>query len=187
MLAGVVAPACPGLVWGNSAVLYWLLAGLLTVLVVRELLQLSLGPARYLASPENLMELLTAGLALLLLLPVQPGCHQQFRREIGSAAILLSWIELVLMIGRHPRLAACNIYSTMFFSVLKTFLAFLAWYSLFIISFSLSFYILLHDDTGQEDKEYPYFDQVGLTLVKTFSMFVGELEFSDLPLNSPFR
>ena len=89
------------------------------------------------------------------------------------------------MVGRHPRLSSYNIYSTMFYRVLKTFISFLTWYSLFIIAFALSFYILLHDDNGQE-KDYPFFDNVGFTLVKTFSMFVGELEFSDIPFNSPF-
>ena len=82
-----------------------------------------------------------------------------------------------------------NIYSTMFYRVLKTFISFLAWYSLFIIAFALSFYILLHDDnktTSTSGNEYPFFDKLGLTVVKTFSMFVGELEFSDVPLNSAF-
>jgi len=74
----------------------------------------------------------------------------------------------------------------MFYRVLKTFVSFLAWFSLFIIAFAFSFYILLHDDNGDSDKEYPFFDAVGLTLVKTFSMFVGELEFSNIPLNSAF-
>ena len=78
-------------------------------------------------------------------------------------------------------MSSCNIYSTMFYRVLKTFISFLAWYSLFIIAFALSFYILLHQDGVKNNEEYPFFDSVGLTLVKTFSMFVGELEFSEVP------
>ena len=74
----------------------------------------------------------------------------------------------------------------MFYRVLKTFVSFLAWYSLFIIAFALSFYILLHKDIGGLENDYPFFDRVGLVLVKTFAMFVGELEFSDIPFNSPF-
>ena len=83
-------------------------------------------------------------------------------------------------------MSSCNIYSTMFYRVLKTFISFLAWYSLFIIAFALSFYILLHEDKENVDNEYPFFDKVGLVLIKTFAMFVGELEFSDIPFNSPF-
>ena len=83
-------------------------------------------------------------------------------------------------------MSSFNIYSTMFYRVLKTFIFFLAWYSLFIIAFALSFYILLHEDKENVDNEYPFFDKVGLVLIKTFAMFVGELEFSDIPFNSPF-
>ena len=113
------------------------------------------------------------------------------------------------MFGLIPR---CNIYSTMFFSVLTTFLTFLLWYfevitnrnieycqkkknthfhlrySLFIIAFGLGFFILLHSDEAQtikkedvEEEKSKFFDHLGLSIVKTFSMFVGELEFSEVP------
>jgi hypothetical protein len=60
-------------------------------------------------------------------------------------------------------------------------------YSLFIFAFALGFYILLHRDDGHEEKadEYRFFDFLGLCIVKTFTMFVGELEFSDLPIETP--
>jgi len=91
------------------------------------------------------------------------------------------------MVGRHPMFTSYNTYLTMFYRVLSTFLLFLTWYSLFILAFSLSFYILLHNDTPNKvESDYVYFDHIGLTIVKTFSMFVGELEFSDIPLSSPF-
>ena len=31
---------------------------------------------------------------------------------------------------------------------------------------------------------YPFFDTLGLSVVKTFTMFVGELEFGDLPIET---
>jgi len=70
----------------------------------------------------------------------------------------------------------------MFYKVLKTFFLFLTWYSLFIIAFGLGFYILLHD-TNPKDEDYKYFNKPWLSLVKTSSMFIGELEFSDIPIN----
>ena len=98
----------------------------------------------------------------------------------------------------------------MFFSVLTTFLTFLLWYfeviinrkielaknnthfhlrySLFIIAFGLGFFILLHSDEAKtmkkekdEEEKPKFFDHLGLSIVKTFSMFVGELEFSEVP------
>ena len=73
--------------------------------------------------------------------------------------------------------------------MLTTFIRFLLWYSLFILSFGFGFYILLHKDIPSKDEsggeEYKYFNNIGLSLVKTFTMFVGELEFADLPFETP--
>jgi len=38
--------------------------------------------------------------------------------------IVLSWAEMIILIGRHPKLKEYNIYVTMFFKVLKPFLLF---------------------------------------------------------------
>ena len=55
---------------------------------------------------------------------------------------------------------------------------------MFIIAFGLGFFILLHknDEDVQED-DYIYFNKAWLSIVKTTTMFVGELEFSDIPIN----
>merc|ERR1711997_938599 len=58
-------------------------------------------------------------------------------------------------------------------------------YAFFIIAFGLAFYILLHKDDGSVigDDDYIYFNKPWLALVKTSTMFVGELEFSDIPID----
>ena len=100
---------------------------------------------------------------------------------------MLSWSELITMVGRHPKLTQINIYVTMLYKVLGTFILFLTWYSLFIFAFGLGFYILLHQDTETpEPHDYLFFDSLGLCIVKTFTMFVGELEFGDLPIDTGF-
>ena len=56
-----------------------------------------------------------------------------------------------------------------------------------IIAFGMSFYIILHKTTeidvteDSNDNAYPYFDDLGFSLVKAVTMGIGELEFSDLP------
>merc|ERR1719192_792741 len=94
---------------------------------------------------------------------------------------------MITLIGKHPRNNRLNIYVTMFFKVLKSFFSFLSWYGLFLIAFGLSFFILLHQDVEHEgaatDSEYPYFNSTFLSVVKTMTMFVGELEFSDIPIS----
>ena len=80
-----------------------------------------------------------------------------------------------------------------------TFFFFLLWYAFFIVAFGLAFYIMLHKDTkskagnGNEtkaegaDDEYIFFNSPWLSLVKTSTMFVGELEFSDIPVDTDSR
>ena len=118
------------------------------------------------------------------------------KRYLAAFAIILSWATLITLVGRHPKLAKYNIYVTMFYKILETFVTFLVWYSLFLIAFSLGFYIMLHKDTkfpsnsdeagnGAEDEEeeYVFFNNPWLSLVKTSTMFVGEIEFSDIPID----
>jgi len=172
--------------YGNYPVLWAITAGLLGILIVRETLQFSVSPSQYISSVENIFEVVLIALVGVVLFNGEPGCDLSGKRQVSSVIVLISWIELVTMVGRHPRLSSYNIYSTMFYRVLKTFSTFLVWYSLFLFAFGLGFYILLHEDNGGTDREYAFFDHLGLCLVKTFSMFIGELEFSDIPFNSPF-
>ena len=63
-------------------------------------------------------------------------------------------------------------------------------YAFFLAAFGLGFYIMLHNDTAdpyegeKKDDEYVFFDSPWLALVKTSTMFVGELEFSDIPVDT---
>jgi len=83
---------------------------------------------------------------------------------------------------------------------MATFIYFLIWYAFFIVAFGLAFYIMWHKDVkskaaaanetkadGKEEEEYIFFDSPWLSLVKTSTMFVGELEFSDIPVNMESR
>merc|ERR1719427_1783101 len=72
----------------------------------------------------------------------------------------------------------------MFLKVMKTFLLFFTWYCLFIIAFGLGFFILLHKSSSDvKEDDYVYFNKAWISLIKTTTMFVGELEFSDIPIN----
>ncbi len=59
------------------------------------------------------------------------------------------------------------------------------------MAFALGFYILLRKDGSEKLEEgeeeagtQKFFNDPGLTMVKTFTMFVGELEFGDLPFDT---
>ena len=84
----------------------------------------------------------------------------------------------------------------MFYKILETFVTFLVWYSFFLIAFALGFYIMLHKDVksvgalgdvegnGDGEEDYKFFDNPWLSIVKTSTMFVGEIEFSDIPIST---
>ena len=42
------------------------------------------------------------------------------------------------------------------------------------------------DTPNPEVHDYEFFDSIGLCIIKTFTMFVGELEFGDLPIKTGF-
>ena len=122
------------------------------------------------------------------------------KRHFAAISLVLSWAEMITLVARHPKLANLNIYVTMFYRVLRTFTLFLVWYSFFVIAFALGFYIMLHNDITlveneqntnnknelektSEDEEYPFFNSPWHALIKTTIMFVGEIEFSDLPID----
>merc|ERR1711962_1196475 len=155
----------------------------LVLLLIREGVELSVSAKRYLTSFENWTEITIVILSFVIL--ITEGKQFEMNRHMAAISIVLSWAELIVMLGRHPKLKEYNIYVTMFLKVLKTFIFFLAWYCLFIIAFGLGFFILLHkdDDKPASEDDYIFFNKAWTSLVKTTTMFVGELEFSDIPID----
>jgi len=184
ILAGMAA----FLVAFSSGGLWYILVALLGVLGFRELLQMAASLKRYFLSLENILEVIMLSLlGFLLFDPDNPDdCECDVKRHIAAICILLSWIELIILVAKHPKLARYNVYISMFYKVLQTFLSFLLWYSLFLMAFAFGFYIMLHKDIPgfkPDSDHYVYFDGPWTSLVKTFTMFVGELEFSDIPID----
>ena len=87
--------------------LWYILVALLGVLVFRELLQMAASLKRYFLSLENLLEVIMLSLlGFLLFDPDNPeDCECNVKRHIAAICILLSWIELIILVAKHPRLA----------------------------------------------------------------------------------
>merc|ERR1719341_3181829 len=152
------------------------------------MMQMTVSLKRYFSSFENWIELCITVLVTYLLLAKESSF--ELKKHLAAFTIVMSWALLIVLIGRHPKLKEYNIYVTMFLKVMKTFLLFFTWYCLFIIAFSLGFFVLLHKDTdgivGEADasaEEYAFFDEVWLSIVKTTTMLAGELEFSNIPID----
>ena len=79
----------------------------------------------------------------------------------------------------------------MFYKILETFVTFLVWYSFFLIAFALGFYIMLRKDVKSanpkdpvDEEESKFFNNPWWSIIKTSTMFVGEIEFSDIPIST---
>ena len=122
-------------------------------------------------------------------------------RCISAIIIVLVAVRFLMSVAKLPRLKTYNLYVIMFFKVMKTYIKIMVWYSLYLIAFGLGFYIMLHDDTnekklshgkGENKTKMPdnsteeagknKFRNPYMALVKTSTMFVGEIEFGDLPI-----
>lgn len=165
----------------------WLALIFLTgILSIREFFQATVSLKRYLFSPENWIEMSMIVIIGLIIGLDRNDFNTDLKRHLAAIAIVLSWAELITLVGKHPKLTTYNVYVTMFYKVMRTFFFFLCWYVFFIVAFGLGFYIMLHKD-GPNDvvnpNDYIFFNKPWLALIKTSTMFVGELEFSDIPVN----
>eukprot|EP00095_Tigriopus_kingsejongensis_P004014 snap_masked-scaffold5_size1054832-processed-gene-0.1 protein:Tk04014 transcript:snap_masked-scaffold5_size1054832-processed-gene-0.1-mRNA-1 annotation:"transient receptor potential cation channel protein painless" len=176
--------------WGGEPILWHALLFLTILLLIREFFQVSVSLKRYIVSPENWIEvsmIILIGFILFWNDTALDGLNRHF----SAIVLVLSWAELITLVGKHPKLTTYNVYVTMFYKVLGTFFFFLCWYVFFIIAFGLGFYIMLHKDGPNDDvagpDDYVFFNRPWTALVKTSTMFVGELEFSDIPINLDSR
>lgn len=155
--------------------LWVLVMGFLIALTFRELFQLVSSPIAYITSLENWLEISLLILTSILLL-CEMSCVS-YRNQISAIVILLSWGELILLVGRHPALAT---HLEMFKRVTKNFLKFLVWYSILIVAFALSFYMLFRNDADDDNK----FNDPSSATFKTIVMLTGEFDtFGSLPFS----
>lgn len=159
----------------NVALLWYVTFLLCGGLFLRELFQFSVSPWTYLKSPENWLEIL-----LIIITAAVLTCQNSFDQQpqLAAVAILASWMELILLIGRHPLLST-NI--EMFKTVTINFLKFLAWYSILILAFAFSFYILFKDGTSQGDI---FFRDPAMSIFKSVIMLTGEFDAGSIPFGS---
>ena len=111
--------------------------------------------------------------ALYLVFSYDPIICSQ-RIHVAGVLLLFTYLETVREMGTHPKRAHVI---QMFLKVTKTFFTYLLWYVFLILSCGLSFFIIF----GASDNTYADWKQVAL---KVFVMFIGEIEFSDMPIAS---
>ncbi|OAF65659.1 hypothetical protein A3Q56_06628, partial [Intoshia linei] len=86
-----------------------------------------------------------------------------------ALALLLTWVELLLFMRK---LAKFGIYIVMFTEILETFFEFFPIFSIAIIAFSVTFYVLLSNVAG--------FTTIWLSLVRVLVLLIGEFDFTSM-------
>ncbi|XP_057671401.1 transient receptor potential cation channel subfamily A member 1 isoform X2 [Diorhabda carinulata] len=138
--------------------------------IFREALQLYQQKFFYCMDPMNLVTWLLYVSALVMVLPIFRGTETMFDLQFSSASltVFLSWFNLLLLLQRFDQV---GIYVVMFLEILQTLIKVLMVFSILIIAFGLAFYILLSKG------EHLSFKTIPMSLVRTFSMMLGEIDF----------
>ncbi|XP_069696508.1 transient receptor potential channel pyrexia-like [Periplaneta americana] len=162
----------------------------LSLIILREVMQFAIDRTEYLHNPGNLLD------ASIILSTSVYCCGPNIVvvHHSASIAILLAWMEFLLVIGRLP---SVSVQLEMLKKVSRTFLKFGLCYLPLFLAFSLCFNILFHGKHKEGDGTYfstGIINQTSNSLLfifDTFIMFTGEFEakhlpFSETPVTSHF-
>ncbi|KAJ8922148.1 hypothetical protein NQ315_004083, partial [Exocentrus adspersus] len=135
---------------------------------LREFLQVYQQKYMYFMDPINLVTWLLYLSAVVMVVPIFGGTMYDLQFSCASFAVFLSWFNLLLLLQRFDQV---GIYVVMFLEILQTLIKVLMVFSILIIAFGLAFYILLSRG------EHLSFKTVPMSLIRTFSMMLGEIDF----------
>ncbi|KAG5668128.1 hypothetical protein PVAND_016080 [Polypedilum vanderplanki] len=136
----------------------------------------------YFRSPINIFEVFFIILALLSQI-LEHSIDEDHLRVLRAFTILCAAFEFLHLFGELPFLSiSCNM--VILQKVACTFLKSLLLYSILLISFALSFFILFGGDKTENEDEFTSFAYPGIAIIKTFVMLTGEFDAASLNLHS---
>lgn len=139
------------------------------MLAVKESFQVIDAPKTYMSSWDNILvwPIIIFTMTITITSYVRYDT-QEWEHHIAAIVILLSWVELLLLIGRFP---IFGLYVQMFTHVTKNFGKFLFAYLSLLNAFSLSFGVLFPNHAP--------FKMYALRFVKTLVMMTGEIDYDE--------
>uniref|UniRef100_A0A1I8NX31 Ion transport domain-containing protein n=1 Tax=Stomoxys calcitrans TaxID=35570 RepID=A0A1I8NX31_STOCA len=160
-------------------------------MIIRESIQFVMSPVHYFRSPTNYMEL--ALIVLAIMTRSEQTYDRQTQRIIAVFTMLLIAVELCLLVGSLPVLSIST-HMLMLEAVCKSFLKSFTLYSIFVVTFTLCFYILFGkpqvDENGNavspEDDDFNKFSNPLAALIKTIVMLTGEFDAGDLQFDTAY-
>lgn len=171
----------------------------IALLMLRELFHCILGCKDYLTSLINWFEVFLIILACYVFAVISEH-ESAVQRNLRAILILGTAFEFLRIIGQLPDFSIST-HMVILKRVTITFLKSIALYSILLLSFGLSFFILFSDTNETENVtqdtngiknvtnddsnvDFKHFNSVGISFVRVFVMLTGEFDASDLKLNS---
>ncbi|XP_037824135.1 transient receptor potential cation channel protein painless-like [Lucilia sericata] len=151
--------------------------------LIREFIQLIVSPRKYLKSVSNYLEI------LLIIFSILISTHAYLEHNLTVSCILLLAYELFSLVGSLP-IASFSTHMLMLETVCKSFAKCFLFYSIFLLTYTLCFYIK-NDEIAQtvkiKEQEFQRFSNPMLAFFKTIVMFIGEIDAGNLKLDSTFN
>lgn len=160
---------------------------LLSYIMLREFIQFILSPVVYMKNWHNGVEILLIISSIETLTSNYQSFKEIEQRTLSSFTILLSALEISIVAGSMPFWSFSVHYETLF-TVTKTYLKGVRLYAIILLAFSFGFFILFQtmipNETAAGTKSnFSMFGNIGLSIMKTIMMFVGELDADDIGFN----
>ncbi|XP_035510152.1 transient receptor potential cation channel subfamily A member 1b [Morone saxatilis] len=136
--------------------------------IAKEVVQMSQQRWNYFKDFSNQSDWFTAILSLLFIIPIMLNVRGSLHWQAGALAVLNSWVGFLFYIQRFERV---GIYVVMFWEIMKTLVRIVMLFLYLMLAFGLAFHALMLNQ-----KE---FDSVPLSVIQTFVMMVGELNYQN--------
>ncbi|TDG97235.1 hypothetical protein EPR50_G00223990 [Perca flavescens] len=136
--------------------------------IAKELVQISQQRWNYFKDYSNQSDWFSAVFSLLFIIPTMLNVEGSLQWQAGALAVLSSWIGFLLYLQRFEGI---GIYVVMFWEIMRTLVRIVMLFVYLMLAFSLAFHALMLNQ-----KE---FDTVPLSVIQTFVMMVGELNYQN--------
>uniref|UniRef100_A0A3B5LX03 Transient receptor potential cation channel, subfamily A, member 1b n=1 Tax=Xiphophorus couchianus TaxID=32473 RepID=A0A3B5LX03_9TELE len=134
----------------------------------KEVVQITQQRWSYFKDGSNQIDWMSAICSLLFVIPLMVNAEGSWHWQAGAIAVLNSWIGFLLYLQRFE---GVGIYVVMFGEIMRTLLRIVMLFVYLMLAFSLAFHALMLNQ-----KE---FNSVPLSVIQTFVMMVGELNYQN--------
>ncbi|XP_041987192.1 transient receptor potential cation channel subfamily A member 1 [Aricia agestis] len=137
----------------------------------RELYNIKQQKWHYIVDPSNFVSWMLYFSSTLMVLPsflTHFTAIVDVQYSAAAITVFLSWFELLRLLQRFDQV---GIYVVMFLEILQTLIKVLMVFSILIIAFGLSFFVLLSKG------HHLSFNSIPMSLMRTFAMMLGEIDF----------